>query len=482
MTDPLTGLEPRELWARFDEIRRIPRPSKREERIREYVDSFAREHGLETRHDALGNVVVVVPATEGLEDAPIVVLQAHLDMVCEKNAGTDFDFETDAIQLARHGDVLTARGTTLGADNGVGVAAALRFVTDTSVPHGPLELLFTLDEETGLTGAKSLDASMITGRLMINLDSEEDGVITIGCAGGSDMSFRRPVSRREVPGERLTVTVFGGRGGHSGVQIHEGRANAIKVLVTALASLDGVAIVAIDGGNAHNAIPREARGDVVGDRRAIEARLETMRTSLAERFAASDPDIAIRVDAGTHDGRAWVADDQRDLVALLKALPHGELSRVPDLPELVETSNNLATVRTDPDGVSILTSARSSVSTALSALVDRQLALGREHGASAEAGVGYPPWPPDPRSPLLATATAVYERRYGEAPHVTAIHAGLECGIIGERLPGMDMISIGPTIEHPHSPSECVSVGSVEKMLGDYLSDLLETITRDGVG
>jgi dipeptidase D len=479
VTNPVAHLEPGALWARFDEIRRIPRPSKHEERIRQYVLDFAAGHGLETASDTLGNVVVRVPASPGYEEAPVVILQGHLDMVCEKNADKVHDFMQDPIELVLEGDMLRADGTTLGADNGVAVAAGLGLATDTTVKHGPLELLFTLDEETGLTGARELDASMLTGKLLLNLDSEEDGVITIGCAGGRDTEIRLPVAREAgTGGTLLTIKASGMAGGHSGVDIHLGRANAIKVLGAVLAAAGGdLRVVSLRGGSAHNAIPREAWAVVLADPDAVNRAAAAVETRMKEAHASTDPDLKIEVtpaESGDHD--PMTLEGTGTLVRLIDRIPHGVVAMSKDIPDLVETSNNLAVVKGTAEHVEVLCSSRSSVQSELDGTVDRLIGIAREHGAAAEADSGYPGWQPNPDSPLLKTAVEVYEKLYGEKPEVMAMHAGLECGIIGDRVPGMDMISIGPTLKNPHSPSECVSVSSVKKMLGDYLNAILETL------
>jgi len=478
VTNPVAHLEPRALWARFDEIRRIPRPSKHEERIRQYVLDFAAEHGLETASDALGNVVVRVPASPGYEEAPVVILQGHLDMVCEKNADKAHDFMEDPIELVLEGDMLRADGTTLGADNGVAVAAGLALATDTRVKHGPLELLFTLDEETGLTGARELDASMLTGKRLLNLDSEEDGVITIGCAGGRDTEIRLPVAREAgTAGALLTIKASGMAGGHSGVDIHLGRANAIKALAEVLGAAGGdLRVVSLSGGSAHNAIPREAVAVVLADSDSVNRAAAAVEARLKEVHASTDPDLKIEVTPAESGEHPMTLESTGTLVRLIDRVPHGVIAMSKDIPDLVETSNNVAVVKSTAEHVEVRCSSRSSVQAELDGTVDRLIGIATEHGAAAEADAGYPGWQPNPDSPLLKTAIDVYEELYGEKPQVMAMHAGLECGIIGDRVPGMDVISIGPTLKNPHSPSECVSVSSVKKMLGDYLNAILETL------
>ena len=476
MSNPLGNLEPRELWSRFNEIRQIPRPSKHEEKIRQYVLGVASRYGLETRTDAAGNVVVAVPATPGAEEAPTVVLQGHLDMVCEKNEDKEHDFWNDPIELILEGDRLTADGTTLGADNGIAVAAALALIDRTDVRHGPLELLFTVDEETGLTGATQLDPSLLEGRLLINLDSEEDGVVTIGCAGGRTTTLKLLVERQESSTEASQIRVAGLRGGHSGGDIHLERANAIKTLVRILRRLEPGRLVSIRGGSAHNAIPREAFGVVAGAPDEIRAAISAIVEEIRSDFAEDEPKLEISVKPAPTDVPPLTPASAETLLGLLVEIPHGVLGMSHDLPDLVETSNNLATVRTSAAEVEILLSSRSSVASALSQTVDTLHEIASEFEAQARSDRGYPGWRPDPESRLLALAIRVYQRLFGHEPKVRAVHAGLECGIIGEKIPGMDMISIGPDIRNPHSPFEEISVSSTQRMLGELLDALLEEL------
>ena len=479
MTNPLANLEPQELWARFDDIRKIPRPSKHEEKIRQFVLDFAEKHGCATKTDKLGNVVVLVPATPGYENAPTAVLQGHLDMVCEKNADKDFDFFKDPIELVLEGDFLSANGTTLGADNGVGIAAGLAMITDTSIKHGPLELLYTLDEETGLTGARELDAGMLTGKYLLNLDSEEDGVIIMGCAGGRDTEIKLKGTRAAAPGTALLVKASGMSGGHSGIDIHLGRANALKVVLDVVKEAGDVRIAAVNGGSAHNAIPREAEAVVYGDPAAVKKAAAGCEARCKTGFATTDPELKIEVAEAADAATPLDEKSTAALVKLLDGIPHGVLGMSKDFEGVVETSSNLAVVKTEGDTIDILTSTRSSVMSALNTAVDGIVAGARECGAEAEADEGYPGWEPNPESNLMKVAVEVYENLFGEKPEVKSIHAGLECGIIGEQVPGMDMISIGPTLRNPHSPSEDVSVSSVKKMLGDYLNGILLKIAEE---
>jgi dipeptidase D len=473
---------PPSLWSHFDEILKIPRASKQEGRIREYVLGVAERRGLDSKVDASGNLVVRKPAAPGHEAAPTTILQSHLDMVQEKNSDVEHDFERDPITPVEVGAYLKAAGTTLGSDNGIGVAAMLALMEDDELGHGPLEFLFTVDEETGLTGAAGLGDDMLEGRLLLNLDSEEEGVLTIGCAGGGDTHLRLPAGEEPAQGSALQIRVHGLKGGHSGVDIHLQRANAIKVLARALyaAWLDEpLQLAAIAGGNAHNAIPREASATIVvpggpeaGER--VRASLENGLETVRREVATVDPGLEfILADADLPD----VACDEETtsrVLSLLMALPHGVVEMSPDIEGLVQTSTNLAVISRRDGEIDVLLSSRSSVASALRAMRQQLRAAGSLAGASVDEGEAYPGWQPDVDSKLLALVREVYAERISE-PEVGAVHAGLECGIIGEKFEGMDMISFGPQIEFPHSPDERVKVDSVERFY-DVLRAVLERL------
>ncbi len=474
MSSPLVNLQPQLVWKHFDSLRQIPRPSKHEEKVAAHVVAWAAERGFEVRRDAAGNVVVAVAATPGHEGAPIVVLQGHLDMVAEKNLDVQFDFLNDPINVRIVDDYVYATGTTLGADNGVGVAAAMAIADDPEAVHGPLELLMTIDEETGLTGAQQLDSSLLKGRILINLDTEEDGALYIGCAGGADCNAtftvaREAASMATVP---LRVSVRGLRGGHSGVDIHENRGNALKFLVRALHALRVAGIdfelVSLAGGSKHNAIPRESDAVIRAgkDMAPLRAEIERMAGVLKDEYGEIDPNQRFEV-AELEDSEQYrqvMSKGDRDrLLDTFLACPHGVLGMSRAVPGLVETSHNLAVVVTDGDQVKITTSGRSSVMPSLKAVMSQVEAVFKLGGASPRVGGGYPGWKPNPDSPVLKTAARVFERELGGAPHIRAIHAGLECGLIGEKFPGMDMVSMGPQIESPHSPDERVQISTVDR-------------------
>jgi dipeptidase D len=479
----LSGLEPKKLWGHFEKFLTIPHTSGNEAGMAEYLLSWAEGAGFEAEKDDAGNVVVRVPASKGKEDAPAVVLQGHMDMVGEKNSDVDFDFAKDAIQAERDGDWLTAKGTTLGADNGIGLAASMAVAESGDIVHGPLEILATVDEEVGLTGAGKIQPGFLTGKMMLNLDSEELGEVTIGCAGGGDSTMTLPLGRMDAPvgTKPFTLKVSGLRGGHSGIDIHEQRGNAIKVLARLLAAITKdhpVHVVEVKGGNKRNAIPREAFAELMiletaaGDvGELVSAEIDRIAVELGGR----EKDMGASLNPSEGGGRVLDEKSRATLLDLLLAIPHGVEAMNYDIEGLVETSNNLATVAFSGDEAVIGTSTRSSIATALQALRDRISAVSRLAGASIVENDPYPGWMPNVDSELLKIFKEVHKEVFGKEPETIAIHAGLECGIIGEKFPGMDMISFGPDIEHPHSPDERVNVKSVEqfwKLLSAMLARL----------
>jgi dipeptidase D len=468
----ISNLEPRHLWGIFDEIRQIPRPSKHEEKIREWLLGWAKEHGFESKTDSVGNVVISVPGSPGHENAPATVLQGHMDMVCEKNNDVEFDFMNDPIQLRLEGDWLYAQGTTLGSDNGVGVAAGMALAVDDSVVHGPLEILVTVDEETGLTGAAELDGSMLTGKRLLNLDTEEIGALYIGCAGGGDSNCSLPVRNTSVPAgaAAFRLKVSGLKGGHSGMDIVLGRGNAIKTLARMLWNAGRehkLNLARFDGGGVHNAIPREATADVVvaqaGDMDAVASIVNRVADEVRAELGHVDPGLTVEIKP-LDKAPAEMMDDAttKNALNMILSIPHGVDAMSIDVPGLVETSNNLASVWTKDGKVIVGTSSRSSIGSALQSVRDRIRAAAELAGATVEEDNAYPGWKPNMDSEVLAVAKRVWKDLHGEQPEVKAIHAGLECGIIGEKCPGMDMVSLGPTIEAPHSPDERINVPSVE--------------------
>ncbi len=475
MSSPLESLEPRLLWQNFDAIRQIPRPSKHEEQVVQHVRDWARDHGFVVRDDEAGNLSIQVPATPGHEGAPTIVLQGHLDMVCEKNSDVEHDFMTQGIEVDVHGDWVVARGTTLGADNGIGVAAAMALAVDEGVVHGPLELLCTIDEETGLTGAKQLDASIVDGRIMLNLDTEEDGAIYIGCAGGVDSTGSLKLSRRRALMNTVPVhlAVRGLRGGHSGLNIIENRGNAVKLVTRViLAALDAgieVDLASINGGSKHNAIPREAFAVCrihKSDLGRFKEVVDLCSAAFDEEFRASDPDMSVALDEMEDSEEACQVLNihARDrLLRLLDGLPHGVLTMSRDVPGLVETSSNLAVIESSENSAKTITSHRSSIMPALFAVQRQVYSIFQQAGAEVESDDAYPGWKPNPDSPIVQKTAEVYQKLFGEAPAIKAIHAGLECGLLIEKIPDMDAVSIGPEIHNAHSPEERVQISSVQK-------------------
>jgi dipeptidase D len=474
------SLRPKSLWKYFHSVCGIPHCSGSEKALGDFVLAAAKARGCAANRDAAGNVLIEVPATKGREKSPVVVLQGHLDMVCEKNSATKHDFERDPIKPFVDGDWVKAEGTTLGADNGIGVAASLAVMEDDTLTHGPLELLFTIDEETGLHGANGLQPGFVKGRILLNLDSEDEGVFFVGCAGGADSDITLPIRRTAASGDGLKVTLSGLRGGHSGLDINTGRGNAVQLLARLLYGLDvPFSLVHLEGGNKHNAIPREAFAHVVtrdpaGLRKALDARMEQVRFE----YKTVEKDSALSVEPAKDFHRDPMDDAGRNaFLSLLLGLPHGVLAMSQEIPELVETSNNLAIVRVTENKALIHTSTRSSIGSALAAGRAKIAAIAGLAGAEIHHLDGYPGWAPNLQSPLLAVMKSVHKDLTGKEPEIKAVHAGLECGIIGEKYPGMDMISFGPDLRNPHSPDEKVSIPTVERFYG-LLAATLKTLAR----
>jgi dipeptidase D len=479
----IENLEPKIVWKHFDQIRKIPRCSKHEEKIREYIVGFAKKQGLKTKVDAIGNVVIIKPATSGMQNKPTVILQGHMDMVCEKNSDVKFDFTTDPIQLKIKGDLLTADGTTLGADNGIGLAMSLAILEETKIRHGPIEALFTIDEETGLTGAFAIKSDMLTGKIMLNLDSEDFGVITVGCAGGGDSTIELPVKLQAVSSglESITVKVSGLRGGHSGVDIHEQRGNAIKLLARILwkaSQKHEFFLSDIKGGDKHNAIPREVYAKLSIDKKDKNAFIADMKAeekNIFEEIKPIDPKFKVEVASCEPLKTSFDTPTQVKLLNLLHGLPHGVHLMNYDIKTLVDTSTNLATVSVTESTVVIGMSSRSPMKSALQDMRDRIKAIASLSGAKISEGSPYPGWKPDLQSKILGIAKKTFQDMFKQEPKIEAIHAGLECGIIGEKFPGMDMISIGPTLKNPHSPEEQLHISTVGKFYS-YVLKLLENV------
>lgn len=458
----------------FEKISAIPRKSGHEEKIRLHLIDWARSNKFLHITDKAGNLIVKVKGTKGMEKKAPVVLQGHLDMVCEKTPDSTHDFAKDPIKFVYDGEWLKADNTTLGADNGIAMAIAMAICEDSDVKHPPLELLFTVEEETGLTGAKELEPDIITGSRLINIDSEDEGVFTVGCAGGKDTHIELDLSYEEVPSDYcgMLMQSFGLTGGHSGVNIHEERANAIRILVRALMQIRNfcdLRLVSISGGTAHNAIPREAEAilfvpmEALNEVKQITSELEKVYKS---EFANTDPKLGIKIDLVPvpTDRRGMMSYVTLNVLDLLFAIPHGIAARSTDMPTLVETSSNEAKVWVEQGKLHLLTSQRSSVMSRLDAHTERIECIARLGGARVYSGNGYPSWRPDFTSKLLKDCKKIYKKMFAKEPKVEAIHAGLECGLIGSMHPGMDMISLGPTIKNPHSPDERIYLPSIGKI------------------
>jgi dipeptidase D len=463
--------EPKLLWKHFNEIRKIPRCSKHEELVRKYVLDFAKEQSLVINTDSAGNVVLSKPASTGFENKPILVLQGHLDMVCEKNSDKEFDFNSDPIELLIEDDWLTADGTSLGADNGIGIATTLAILEDNSLEHGAIEGLFTIDEETGLTGAFQLNSDFLIGRTMLNLDSEEEGVIYVGCAGGGDTQIKLPIQTLPIPADHkcLIVKVIGLRGGHSGIDIQEQRGNAIKIMARLLAKALGkteLFIGEFTGGSKRNAIPREAFTKIAlkpEDEATFRKSIESEAANILFEIKPIDPEFKVTFEETEQIAKVITKESQNNLLDLINGLPHGVLSMNFDIPDLVETSTNLAVINTKEDSIDIDMSTRSSINSALEAGRGSIRSIATLAGAKVTQNTPYPGWKPNMESDILKLTKAIQSEMYGKEPEIKAIHAGLECGIIGEKFQGMDMISIGPELKYPHSPEEKVHIGSVER-------------------
>ena len=476
----IKDLKPQAVFAIFDEINHVPRPSKKEEKIRKYLLDFAEKHGIEVHTDNVGNVVMRRPATPGHEDAPTVALQAHMDMVCESNH-KGFDFNTQPITTIVDGDWLRADGTTLGADNGIGMAAALAVLTDDKLKHGPIEALFTVDEETGLTGANNLGDGMLTASILLNLDSEDDAEIFVGCAGGVDTTCTFTYKRSFAPTDfhYFKFDISGGKGGHSGGDIHLGRANANKLLARFLFNLSlehEISLCEIDGGNLRNAIPRAAHavfGVHTASKEQVTVAFNRYVAEIENEYAGLEDTLKLDLSTAERPEFAIDHDTTKALVEALYSAPHGVVSMSRDIEGLVETSTNLASVKMLADNqILVTTSQRSSVESRKWDIAHQVEALFRLAGAEVTHGDGYPGWAPNMKSTIMQLASDAYEELYGIKPAIKAIHAGLECGLFLQKYPHLDMVSFGPTLRDVHSPSERMYIPAVERFWGQITRTL----------
>jgi len=481
----IKNLEPKLLWKYFYEITQIPRPSKKEHRMTEYMKKFGKDHGLETIVDKIGNVIIRKPATKGMEKCKGIILQGHLDMVPQKNSDKKFDFEKDAIETRIDQGWVKANGTTLGADNGIGVAAAMAALTDPKVVHGPLEALFTIDEETGMTGAKNLKKGLLKGEILINMDSEDEGELYVGCAGGVDVSATRSYKQEKTPAGMTAykLTVKGLRGGHSGLDIHLGKANSNKLMFRFFQQAEhdfGMRIADYTGGDLRNAIPREAFATIVVPsikKAQFEKFVKGYEKMYRAEFLEVDPDIKMFVKACEAPAKVMNEADQYRIIRAVFVCPCGVQRMSASMPGVVETSNNLSVVKIQDGKFHAHNLTRSSVETAKEATAWKIAAGFQLAGCDVSLTGDYPGWKPNVESDILKTMQETYKKLYGKIPEIKAIHAGLECGIIMGPYPKLDAISFGPTIRYPHSPDEKVEIESVGKFW-NYLTATLKNAPK----
>ncbi|MBE2273216.1 MAG: aminoacyl-histidine dipeptidase [Flavobacteriales bacterium] len=475
----ITQLEPQIIWKNFAALNAVPRPSKKEGKVIEFIKNFGENLGLETNVDEIGNVIIKKPATSGMEDRKSIVLQSHLDMVCQKNSDINFDFETQGIEMEVDGDWVKAKGTTLGADNGLGVASIMSILESNDIPHPALEALFTIDEETGMTGAMGLKPGQLHGQILLNLDTEEDDEIDIGCAGGIDVTATQNYELEESKGQIIKIEIKGLQGGHSGMDIHKGFGNANvilgRLLFTGLYN-QNVQLISIDGGGLRNAIPREALA-VLSVRNSIEfiENANVLRKAILEEFADVEKDLAINIETFSTPEKAISEENSARIILALKALHNGVYRMSPDVADLVEASNNVARVELKNGELKILNLSRSSVESTKFAVAEQLKAVCELAGMKVEFSGSYPGWKPKPGSEIVKLMERIYEKDFGSKPHVVACHAGLECGIIGANYPEMEMVSFGPTIRGAHSPDEKANIPSVQKFWG-FLKEILADI------
>ncbi len=477
----LSELEPKVIWNYFEEICQVPRPSKKEGKIIEYLVEFANKNNLEYKQDEIGNILIEKPATPGYENLKSVVLQSHIDMVCEKNSDVKHNFEKDPIKPLIDGDWVKAKGTTLGADDGIGMAAQLALLADSEIEHGDIECLFTVDEETGLTGAFNLKDGFFKSEILLNLDSEDDGELFIGCAGGIDTVATFNIETESVPQGYFAfkIDISGLKGGHSGDDIHKGLGNANKILNRFLWNAErehGLRLISIQGGNLRNAIAREASAVAIvpsNQKESIRIAFNIFYDEMSRELEVTEPNIKMHLESCDLPEVVFSKEFQKSLLNSIYACPHGVIEMSRKIDGLVETSTNLAAIKAEGDQLIVTTSQRSSVESAkenIAAMVHSVFELA---GAEVQHGEGYPGWSPNTDSEILKVTKESYERLFDETPVVRAIHAGLECGLFLEKYPGLDMISFGPTIRGAHSPDERIDIITVQKFW-KHLLDILK--------
>ncbi len=486
MNETIRNLEPRAVWNKFADLNAVPRPSKKEERVIAFMKDFGENLGLETFVDKVGNVIIRKPASPGMENRTPIVMQSHLDMVHQKNNDTHFDFETQGIEMYVDGDWVRAKGTTLGADNGLGVATIMAILESDEISHPPLEALFTIDEETGMTGAMGLEGGLLNGKILLNLDTEEDDEIGIGCAGGIDVTATRKYKEIPVTEDSLgfSIQVTGLQGGHSGMDIHKGFGNANKLmnrlLFKATEELDAH-ISSIDGGSLRNAIPRESNAVLVVPKvkeGAFTEELELLAKDIVGEYKLIEPALKIKIDKISLPATTMDADSQELLVKSIYAAHNGVFRMSPAIDDLVETSNNIARVLVQEGEIYIGCLTRSSVESSKMDLANALRSTFELMGCDVKLSGDYPGWAPDMESPILKVLDELYQKMYGEKANIAACHAGLECGILGQNYPGMDMISFGPTIRGAHSPDERASISSTQKYW-EFVLEILKNIPEN---
>lgn len=482
MSQEIRNLEPKALWNKFADLNAVPRPSKKEERVIEFMKNFGNSLGLETFEDEIRNVIIRKPATPGMENRKAIVMQGHLDMVHQKNADTVFDFDTQGIDMYVDGDWVRARGTTLGADNGLGVATIMAILESKDIPHPAIEALFTIDEETGMTGALNLKGGILQGQILLNLDTEEDDEIDIGCAGGIDVTATRGYNEEEVPESSVgyTITVKGLNGGHSGMDIHKGLGNANKIMNRLL--FDGfenfgLQVSEINGGSLRNAIPRESVAKVIISQMFDEAYVYDMQEIIADikaEYKTTEPNLSIEIVKTDLPEKIMDLGVQEGIIRAIYAAQNGVYRMSADMADLVETSNNIARVVVKDGEILVGCLTRSSVESSKFDLANSLRSAFELVGCEVELSGSYPGWTPNVNSEILEVLKDIYEKQNGEQPKVVACHAGLECGILGTNYPDMDMISFGPTIHGAHSPDERASISSAQK----YWKFVLEILSN----
>lgn len=476
-------LQPKIVFDCFAEVNKVPRPSKKEEKMIAYLEAFGKGLGLETEVDAVGNVVIRKPATPGYEDRKTVILQSHMDMVCEKNADTDFDFDTQAIETYVDGEWLKARGTTLGADDGIGVAMEMALLKSDDIAHGPIECVFTRDEETGLTGAEGMQPGFMKGDFLINLDSEDEGQLFVSCAGGARTTAEFDITEEELPAGfySFRIGVKGLTGGHSGDDINKKRANSNKLLVRFLCDemekMD-LRLVDIQSGGKHNAIPRDGHAICAVPMAAKEqlcADLNVYQAALEEEYSVTEPELRMYIESEGPATKAIGQDEMRRMLLALRAVHNGVFAMSQDLDWLVETSSNLACINKTEGKVVVVTSQRSSIGSQRENMSATVRAAFQLAGARVVTNEGYPGWKMNPESEIVKIAAGSYRRLFSKEPKILAIHAGLECGLFSEKYPHLDMVSFGPTLRGVHSPEERLLIPTVQ-MVWDHLLDILKNI------